>query len=126
MCSAASRGHLCVPSSERGDTKSATRIVMFVIRAVTTYVGLALGHSGCNPDASPTLSAGILSRPLTLAHVGEPPMAGAVCCIGTHAAGTPGCVLSLAASPLPLVVTGGARRTGRWVATGHMYEAWLV
>jgi hypothetical protein len=86
--------------------------VMFVIRAVTTYVGLALGHSGCNPDASQILSAGFLSRPLTLAHVGEPPVAGAVCCIGTHDVGTPGSALSLAASPLPLVVTGGARHTG--------------
>jgi hypothetical protein len=47
-----------------------------VIGAVTTYVGLALGHLGCNPDASQILSAGIISRPLTLAHVGEPPAAG--------------------------------------------------
>jgi hypothetical protein len=99
---------------------------MLVIRAVTTYVGIALGHSGCNPDASQILSAGIMSRLLTLAHVGEPPAAGAVCCIGTHDVGTPGSALSLAAAPLPLVVTGEARRTWEWVATDHIFEAWMV
>ena len=99
---------------------------MFVIRAVTTHVGLALDHSGCNPDASQILVGGIISRPLPLAHVGEPPAAGAVCCIGTQDVGTPGSALSLAAAPLPLVVTGGARRTRGWVATDHIFEAWVV
>jgi hypothetical protein len=99
---------------------------MFVIRAVTTYVGLALGHSGCNPDASQILSAGIILRLLTPRHVGEPPAAGAVRCIGTQDVGPPGSALSLAAAPLPLVVTGGARRMWEWVATDHIFEAWVV
>ena len=85
---------------------------MFVIGAATLHVGIALGHSGCNPDASQILLGGIISRLPPLAHVGEPPVAEAVCRIGTHDVDTPGCVLSLATSPLPLVVTGGARRTG--------------
>jgi hypothetical protein len=84
---------------------------MFMIRTLTIDVGPALGHSGCNPDASQILLGGIISRLPPLAHVGEPPVAEAVCRIGTHDVDPPGCMLSLATSPLPLVVTGGARRT---------------
>jgi hypothetical protein len=72
---------------------------MFVIGAATLHVGIALGHSGCNPDASQILLAGIISRPLTLAHAGEPPVAEAVCCIGTQDMATPGCAVAGSISP---------------------------
>jgi hypothetical protein len=98
---------------------------MFVIRAVTIHMGIALGHSGCNPDASQILMGGIISRPLPLAHVGEPPAA------GRYAASAHMMWVHLGLpcrwQHLPcLSWSRGERDVRGWVATDHIFEAWVV